>query len=174
MQRDAAALRAGTPRRGEPPTWPAGARRHPSDPSPGEHPRWMAQLRWRKTRRWLRSGDNNNSDSLVQDTAAASHRNVRKDKSRTSFLRIGRPRREPTRTFVSDLDRPFCHPLVVKVKSVTPCVTNAEGNPSCRQVSSLIRCCTRDEGLLALRSRPAGGGFKPPHAALAEDRRGER
>ena len=34
-------------------------------------------------------------------------------------------------------------------------------------------CCTRDEGL-ALRSRPAGGGFKPPHAALAEDRRGER
>src|ERR1035441_1465649 len=25
MQRDAAALRAGTPRRGEPPTWPAGA-----------------------------------------------------------------------------------------------------------------------------------------------------
>jgi hypothetical protein len=34
-------------------------------------------------------------------------------------------------------------------------------------------CCTDDEGL-ALRSRPAGGGFKPPHAALAEDRRGER
>src|SRR5690242_7900494 len=28
--------------------------------------------------------------------------------------------------------------------------------------------------VLALRSRPAGGGFKPPHAALAEDRRGER
>ena len=27
---------------------------------------------------------------------------------------------------------------------------------------------------MALRSRPAGGGFKPPHAALAEDRRGER
>jgi len=27
---------------------------------------------------------------------------------------------------------------------------------------------------LALRSRPAGGGFKPPRAALAEDRRGER
>ena len=26
--------------------------------------------------------------------------------------------------------------------------------------------------MLALRSRPAGGGFKPPHAALAEDRRG--
>jgi hypothetical protein len=28
--------------------------------------------------------------------------------------------------------------------------------------------------VLALRSRPAGGGFKPPPAALAEDRRGER
>lgn len=36
-----------------------------------------------------------------------------------------------------------------------------------------MRCCARDEGL-ALRSRPAGGGFKPPGAALAEDRRGER
>src|SRR6476619_597121 len=35
-------------------------------------------------------------------------------------------------------------------------------------------CCTKDEGLLALRSRPAGGGFKPPSAALAEDCRGER
>ncbi len=59
-------------------------------------------------------------------------------------------------------------------KRATPCVTNAERSPPCRQVSSLMRCCTRDEGLLALRSRPAGGGFKPPHAALAEDRRGER
>jgi hypothetical protein len=28
--------------------------------------------------------------------------------------------------------------------------------------------------VLALRSRPAEGGFKPPRAALAEDRRGER
>ena len=37
-----------------------------------------------------------------------------------------------------------------------------------------MRCCVEDEGLLALRSRPAGGGFKPPHAALAEDCRGER
>ena len=32
----------------------------------------------------------------------------------------------------------------------------------------------RDEGFVAPRSRPAGGGFKPPHAALAEDRRGFR
>jgi hypothetical protein len=37
-----------------------------------------------------------------------------------------------------------------------------------------MRCCTGDEGLLALRSRPAGGGFKPPSAALAEDCCGER
>ena len=36
-----------------------------------------------------------------------------------------------------------------------------------------MRCRVEDEGL-ALRSRPAGGGSKPPHAALAEDRRGER
>ena len=38
----------------------------------------------------------------------------------------------------------------------------------------LKRCCMRDEGLSALRSRPSGGGFKPPSAALAEDRRSER
>jgi hypothetical protein len=38
----------------------------------------------------------------------------------------------------------------------------------------LMWCYTRDGGLSALRSCPAGGGFKPPHAALAEDRRGER
>jgi hypothetical protein len=37
-----------------------------------------------------------------------------------------------------------------------------------------MRCCAEDEGFVALRSRPAGGGFKPPHAALAEDCRGER
>jgi len=28
--------------------------------------------------------------------------------------------------------------------------------------------------VVALRRRPAGGGVKPPRAALAEDRRGER
>jgi Reverse transcriptase (RNA-dependent DNA polymerase) len=37
-----------------------------------------------------------------------------------------------------------------------------------------MRCCVEDEGLLALRRRPSGGGVKPPYAALAEDRRGER
>jgi hypothetical protein len=36
-----------------------------------------------------------------------------------------------------------------------------------------MRCCVANVGL-ALRSRPAGGGFKPPHAALAEDCHGER
>jgi hypothetical protein len=36
-----------------------------------------------------------------------------------------------------------------------------------------MRCCVRDGGL-ALQRRPAGAGAKPPSAALAEDRRGER
>src|SRR4051794_36098251 len=35
-------------------------------------------------------------------------------------------------------------------------------------------CCAGDEGVVALRRRPTGGDVKPPHAALAEDRRGER
>jgi len=30
-------------------------------------------------------------------------------------------------------------------------------------------CCVGDEGLLALRRRPSGGGVKPPQAALVED-----
>ena len=32
-----------------------------------------------------------------------------------------------------------------------------------------MRCCAEDEGVVALRSRPAGGGVKPPRAALVED-----
>jgi len=36
------------------------------------------------------------------------------------------------------------------------------------------RCCAGDGGLLALQRRPSGDGAKPPCAALAEDRRGER
>lgn len=32
-----------------------------------------------------------------------------------------------------------------------------------------MRCCAGDEGFVALRSHPAEGGFKPTHAALAED-----
>ena len=49
------------------------------------------------------------------------------------------------------------------------CVLNAEGSVRCRQCF-LKWCCAGDEGLLALRSRPAGGGFKPPHAAGAVTR----
>ena len=42
-------------------------------------------------------------------------------------------------------------------------------------VGTLSGCgAAREMKVMALRSRPAGGGFKPPHAALAEDRRGER
>jgi len=37
-----------------------------------------------------------------------------------------------------------------------------------------MQCSMRDGGLWALRDRPVGEGLKPPHAALAEDRRGER
>ncbi len=29
-----------------------------------------------------------------------------------------------------------------------------------------MRCCVEDEGFVALRRRPAGGGAKPPHAAF--------
>jgi hypothetical protein len=37
-----------------------------------------------------------------------------------------------------------------------------------------MRCCVDDEGFVALRRRPAGGGVKPSQAALVNDRRGER
>ena len=40
--------------------------------------------------------------------------------------------------------------------------------------AGLRQCSTSDGGWLALRDRPMGDGLKPPHAALAEDRRGER
>src|ERR1039458_9693243 len=54
-----------------------------------------------------------------------------------------------------------------------PCVTNAEGGI---YVGGFVhrRCCAGDGGLLALQRRPSGEGPKPPRAALAEDRRGER
>jgi hypothetical protein len=44
------------------------------------------------------------------------------------------------------------------------CVPSVEGSSSVGRAFRM-RCCAGDEGLLALRSRPAGGGFKPPHAA---------
>lgn len=37
-----------------------------------------------------------------------------------------------------------------------------------------MRCCAGDEGVVALRRRPAGAGVNPPQAALAEDCCGER
>ena len=37
-----------------------------------------------------------------------------------------------------------------------------------------MRCCARDGRQMASRRRPTGAGAKPPCAALAEDRRGER
>ena len=36
---------------------------------------------------------------------------------------------------------------------------------SCGRGLRGLWCCVEDGGLMALRSRPAGGGFKPPHAA---------
>ena len=54
-----------------------------------------------------------------------------------------------------------------------PCVTNAEGGCDVGGIFHR-RCCAGDGGLLALRRRPSGEGAKPPCAALAEDRRGER
>ena len=53
------------------------------------------------------------------------------------------------------------------------CATSAEGEVDVGR-PHLMRCCVDDEGFVALRRRPAGGGVKPPQAALAEDRRGER
>ena len=44
------------------------------------------------------------------------------------------------------------------------CVPSVEGSSNVGRAFRM-RCCAGDEGLLALRSRPAGGGFKPPHAA---------
>jgi hypothetical protein len=44
------------------------------------------------------------------------------------------------------------------------CVPSVEGSSSVGRAFRM-RCCAGDEGLLALRSRPAGGGFKPPHVA---------
>src|ERR1700741_4561054 len=64
--------------------------------------------------------------------------------------------------------------VIIPNKADVQCAMNAERSQPCRLRGSLMRCCMRDEGFVAPRSRPAGGGFKPPHAALAEDRRGER
>src|SRR6266487_349384 len=52
------------------------------------------------------------------------------------------------------------------------CAKNAEGEAD---VGDLARCgVVQEMKVVALWRRPAGGGVKPPRAALAEDRRGER
>ena len=51
---------------------------------------------------------------------------------------------------------------------------NAEGVRACCRRSAGCGAVRRDGGCQALRSRPAGDGFKPPASALAEDRCGER
>src|ERR1019366_5091983 len=53
------------------------------------------------------------------------------------------------------------------------CATNATGRLECRS-AFVKQCCVGDEGFVALRRRPAEGDVKPPRAALAEDRCGER
>jgi len=45
---------------------------------------------------------------------------------------------------------------------------------SCRWLAGSRQCSMSDGGWLALRDRPMGDGLKPPRAALAEDRCGER
>ena len=49
----------------------------------------------------------------------------------------------------------------------------ATGRLECRS-AFVKQCCVVDEGFVALRRRPAEGDAKPPRAALAEDRCGER
>jgi DNA-binding transcriptional LysR family regulator len=79
--------------------------------------------------------------------------------------------RRPGVVFVPIVDLESCR-VALAWWPETTCDTNAERSLGRR--SSLMRCCVRDGGSLALRCRPAGDGIKPPHAALAEDRRGER
>ena len=54
------------------------------------------------------------------------------------------------------------------------CAARAERSRHVGVDPFVVRCCVEDGGFVALRRRPAGGGVKPPRAALAEDRRGER
>src|SRR5664280_262058 len=65
---------------------------------------------------------------------------------------------------VSKLDEMTSNPVVN---------TNVGGGSGGYRIRRL-RCCTRDGGWLALRSLPAGGGFKAPCAAAVTAVRGER
>ena len=53
------------------------------------------------------------------------------------------------------------------------CATNVKRGDAVGSRLSM-QCSTEDKGLMALRDRPMGDDSKPPHAALASDRRGER
>ncbi|MBB4930593.1 hypothetical protein F4561_001413 [Lipingzhangella halophila] len=70
--------------------------------------------------------------------------------------------------------------LMRQFRASAACVRNAHGVSRTRKgawyvgTSSWMWCYAKDEGWLALRRRPAGGGVKPPTAALADDCRGER
>jgi len=56
---------------------------------------------------------------------------------------------------------------------VFECATNVKRGDAVGSRLSM-QCSTEDGGLMALRDRPMGDDFKPPHAALVSDRRGER
>jgi hypothetical protein len=99
-----------------------------------------------------------NADATLEGLAAISH------------LLMETPAAASVRNLPPDV-RAFTGrtPELVKIRGAP----RARRGVSCRR-NSLMRCCAEDEGFVALRSRPAGGGFKPPHAAVAEDCRGER
>src|SRR6266498_2999079 len=72
-----------------------------------------------------------------------------------------------------------CRPTVLRPQLATRGQTPKHGVPRTRKGAigvgeALGSDVVQEMKELALRSRPAGGGFKPPPAALAEDRRGER
>jgi len=56
---------------------------------------------------------------------------------------------------------------------VFECATNVKRGDAVGSRLSM-QCSTEDGGPMALRDRPMGDDFKPPHAALVSDRRGER
>jgi len=75
---------------------------------------------------------------------------------------ISRPRHAPTTPPTQD------H-LTLPIR-----VSRTSKGVRCGRCGFVVDDAVREMKELALRSRPAGGGFKPPRAALAEDRRGER
>src|SRR5664280_2025068 len=69
----------------------------------------------------------------------------------------------------------ICRGRVERCKATSEPVVNTNvGGGSGGYRIRRLRCCTRDGGWLALRSLPAGGGFKAPCAAAVTAVRGER